>query len=76
MSSQVLEQVPVSAVRRRPRKQPEVTVVPPVGKRYVARKTLRLNGRTIKPGTEVPEAEGWPRVESWVRSGYLDVVED
>lgn len=47
----------------------------PDGYKYVARKTLRLNGRTIKPGTDVPEAASWPRVESWVRTGYLDIKE-
>lgn len=47
----------------------------PDGYKYVARKTLRLNGRTIKPGTDVPEAASWPRVESWVRAGYLDIKE-
>lgn len=47
----------------------------PDGFKYVARKTMRLNGRTIKPGIDVPEASAWPRVESWVRSGYLDIKE-
>ena len=47
----------------------------PEGYKYVARKTLRLNGRTVKPGTDVPEAASWPRVESWVRAGYLDIKE-
>ena len=47
----------------------------PEGFKYVARKTMRLNGRTIKPGIDVPEASTWPRVESWVRSGYLDIKE-
>lgn len=47
----------------------------PAGYKYVARKTLRLNGRTIKPGTDVPEASSWPRVESWVRTGYIDIKE-
>jgi hypothetical protein len=42
---------------------------------FVARKTLKLNGRTIRPGEQVPEASGWPRVESWVRAGYIELVE-
>lgn len=65
-----VQTVPASAVKRRPKK-----AVAPKGPVYVARKTLKLNGRTIKPGTVVPEASSWPRVESWVRSGYLDIKE-
>lgn len=70
------ETVEVALVKRRaPRKRAAVAPVVPAGPKFVARKTLRLNGRVIKPGTEVPEAASWPRVESWVRAGYLDVVE-
>jgi hypothetical protein len=42
---------------------------------YVARRSLKIGDRTVLKGEKVPEAEGWPRVESWERSGYLDKVE-
>lgn len=75
MSVDELETVKVVNIVRRktkPKKEAKETVK---RTQYVARKTLRLNGRLIKPGTPVPEASGWPRVESWVRSGYIDVVD-
>ncbi len=73
MSAEVFESVDSAMVSRRKPRARKAAV--PAGPKYVARKTLRLNGRLIKPGTPVPEASGWPRVESWVRSGYIDVVE-
>jgi hypothetical protein len=74
MSVDELETVNVQNIVRRktkPKKAKKETVN---STQYVARKTLHLNGRLIKPGTLVPEASKWPRVESWVRSGYIDVV--
>jgi len=47
----------------------------PKGPVYVARKSMQLGGRKIKGGDVVPEAGSWPRVESWIRAGYLDVKE-
>jgi hypothetical protein len=47
----------------------------PAGPQYVARKPMQIGGRKIKIGDLVPEAGSWPRVESWIRSGYLDVKE-
>lgn len=73
MSAEVFESVDSAMVSHRKPGKRKTAV--PAGPKYVARKTLRLNGRLIKPGTPVPEASGWPRVESWVRSGYIDVVE-
>lgn len=75
MTADTFELVDPALVKRR--KPREVKAVPVVaGPSYVARKTLRLNGRLIKPGTVVPEASSWPRVESWVRAGYIDVVKE
>lgn len=75
MSVDEFEAVDVSTVVRRKTKPKGVAKAAPKRTQYVARKTLRLNGRLIKPGTPVPEASGWPRVESWIRSGYIDVVD-
>ena len=89
MSEEPFEVVDVAAVRRRKSRAPRSSAVDPAASvdsaavvaavpvtvMYVARKTLRLNGKLIRPGTLVPEASTWPRVESWVRSGYLDVAE-
>lgn len=47
----------------------------PKGPRYVARKSMQVGNRKIKVGDYVPEAGSWPRVESWIRSGYLDIEE-
>lgn len=60
------------SVRRGPKK-PQ----PPY---YVALKHMdltRKNGRRVhyKPGDIVPEAKDWLRVESWVRSRHLELVE-
>lgn len=71
--SELLEEVPVSQVRRRQPVKPKP--VEPVGPQYVARKPMTLGVKKIKPGDLVPEAASWPRVEAWVRSGYIDVVE-
>lgn len=69
MTAAAFEVVTSDQVRRRPRaKKPE-------GPRYVARKPMQIGGRKIKVGEVVPEAASWPRVESWVRSGYLNVEE-
>lgn len=65
MTAATFEVVDVSRVRRK--KAP--------GPSYVARKPMQLGGRKIKIGDVVPEAGSWPRVESWIRSGYLDLVE-
>lgn len=66
-----MESVPATQVRRR---KPAV-VAEPAGPRYVARKPMTLGDRRIRIGDLVPEAAKWPRLESWVRSGYIDIVE-
>jgi hypothetical protein len=65
MTAATFEVVDASRVRRKKA----------AGPRYVARKPMQLGGRKIKVGDVVSEAGSWPRVESWVRSGYLDLVE-
>lgn len=45
------------------------------GVSYVARKPMRIGDREIRVGDVVPEAGSWPRVESWVRAGFLDARE-
>ena len=42
---------------------------------YVARRRLKIGSEIREIGSQVPEAEEWPRVESWERSGCLDKVE-
>lgn len=61
----------VDSTQVRPRK----TTKKPAGPRYVARKAMQIGGRKIRVGDSVPEAGSWPRVESWIRAGYLDLVE-
>ena len=48
----------------------------PPGPRYVARKPMVIGDKKIRIGDLVPEASAWPRVEAWVRSGYIDIVEE
>ena len=33
---------------------------------------MRVDGKDLLPGDEVPGAGEWLRVESWVRAGYLE----
>lgn len=54
-----------------PPSPPEPTP-PPKRRVYVARKKITIDGQIRKPGDVVPEADSLPRVESWVRSGYLN----
>lgn len=43
---------------------------------YVAKRPLKV-GETMRwIGEPVPEAEGWLRVESWVRFGFIKKVDD
>jgi hypothetical protein len=76
-----LETIPSEQVRpRRSRKakQPkELTATPGAtgGVQYVARKPVKIGDRKYMPGEVVPGAASWTRVESWVRSGYIDPVE-
>jgi hypothetical protein len=39
---------------------------------YVARKRMKVNGAWLTPGEVVPWASDLPRVESWVRAGFLN----
>lgn len=45
------------------------TPAPPVYR--VGRKPLKVGDKYLQPGEVVPEAHTWPRVEAWVRSGWL-----
>jgi hypothetical protein len=68
MTAPAFEMVDSAQVRRRTTKKK-------TGPKYVARKPMQIGSRKIKIGDVVPEAGSWPRVESWIRSGYLDVKE-
>jgi hypothetical protein len=76
-----LETVPSEQVRpRRTRKAKQdkaLTEAPGAtgGVVYVARKPLKIGQKRYTPGDVVHEAAGWLRVESWVRSGYIEQVE-
>lgn len=76
-----LETIPSQQVRpRRTRKAKQdkaLTESPGAtgGVRYIARRPLKIGAKRFKPGDPVPEAEGWTRVESWVRAGYIEQVE-
>jgi hypothetical protein len=52
---------------------PEERVEPPASPpcRWVARKPFTVNGRRVRPGDPVPEADEWIRYESWVRAGLI-----
>lgn len=41
---------------------------------YVARKSLKVAGRTVQPGEIVPEAATWKNVKAWVNDGSLAVA--
>lgn len=41
------------------------------GKTFVANKRLRYQGKWYEPGDVIPGADTWPRVESWLRQGYI-----
>lgn len=45
-----------------------------MGLNYVARKPLRVGGRTIQPGEVVPEAAGWKNVRAYVNDGSLAIA--
>lgn len=67
----------VAAPRRRGRPPGSKNKPKPVagGVSYVARKPMTIGDRKVRVGDVVPEAGSWPRVEAWVRSGFLDVRE-
>lgn len=46
----------------------------PQPKRYTARKKMVVQGKTYKPGDEIPFANEILRIEGWVRVGYLNEV--
>lgn len=46
----------------------------PKQKRYVARKKMVIQGKTYKPGDEIPFAHEILRIEGWIRAGYLNEV--
>ena len=54
-------------------KKTEQLPAAPVGPVYTARRVLTVGDKKYKPGDVVPEANGWTRVETWVRAGYIDV---
>ena len=65
----------VSSDQVRPRPAAKKAAAKQAGPKYVARKPMQIGDKKIKIGDLVPEAAKWPRVEAWVRSGYIDVVE-
>jgi hypothetical protein len=69
------EQVRPRARTRKPKQPVEAAAVVTGGVTYIARKPIKIGAKKFKIGDVVPEASSWTRVESWVRSGYLDVVE-
>ena len=72
MTAEAFEVVTSDQVRPRPVAKKAAR---PAGPKYVARKPMTIGDKKIKIGDLVPEAAKWPRVEAWVRSGYIDVVE-
>lgn len=42
---------------------------------YVARRRLRVGGRDVMPGDEVPEAGGWRHLPVYVRNGSVALVQ-
>lgn len=38
---------------------------------FVAARPMKRNGVSIKIGDVIEDAASWPRLESWVRAGYL-----
>jgi hypothetical protein len=53
------------------RSKPDVTSGQSSDPVYVAARKMKRNGETIKVGDVIPDALAWPRLESWVRAGYL-----
>lgn len=47
---------------------PEVQAAEPV---YIAARRMQRNGEVIKIGDVLPDAASWPRLESWIRAGYV-----
>lgn len=41
------------------------------GTTYKATKRLRIKGTWIEVGEVVPGADEWPRLESWIRQGWV-----
>ena len=80
MSAQTFEVVSSDQVRRNTRPAANKAAKPAakkvVGPHYVALKKMQIGSRKIRPGDNVPEADSWPRVESWIRSGYIELVEE
>ena len=74
MTAAAFEEISSDQVRPMPAKSP-AKPKRPSGPKYVARKPMTIGSKKIKVGDLVPEAAKWPRVEAWVRSGYIDVVE-
>jgi len=42
---------------------------------YVARRRLRVDGRDVMPGEDVPEANGWRNLPTYVHNGSLSLVQ-
>lgn len=38
---------------------------------YIAARKMQRNGEVIKVGDVIPDADLWPRLESWIRAGYV-----
>jgi hypothetical protein len=44
------------------------------GPQYATTKRIRYRGKWYEPGEVLPGAGKWPRIESWVRTGYVKLV--
>lgn len=51
--------------------EPEFEEPEPIAAKYVAAKRFTYNDHVYRPGDPVPGAEGWFRVEAWVRARWL-----
>lgn len=57
-----------AAPRRRTRKPAAEKSDEPV---FVAARPMKRNGVTIRVGDVIADAASWPRLESWIRAGYV-----
>lgn len=56
---------------KEPVSSPRVEEAPAPPVYLVGRKPLKVGSEMLQPGEVVPDAHTWPRVEAWVRSGWL-----
>jgi hypothetical protein len=41
---------------------------------YIAKKPMKVGDAMLEPGQTVPGAAGWPRIDVWVNTGYVEPV--